>query len=166
MKWIFNWPNLFTRKIPNLLPIINVIIIIIPHHGLCWCNFPLKKLNTGNSVLFSFACHLSPIILLLSCYQVLLTSLEISFDLLVSACAHPECVFLGIVLAVCPPKTSLITLYVSFHLPLLLLCITSAVLLVAVVTGPHWLLHTRPSPSPRPSAFWRARPRSGACTPS
>lgn len=62
-------------------------------------------------------------------------------------------------------KKSLIILFLSIY-PLLLPCITSAVLLVAVVTGLHWLLRTRPSPSPRPSAFWRARPRSGACTPS
>lgn len=43
---------------------------------------------------------------------------------------------------------------------------TPALLFVAVVTGQPWLLHTRPNPSPRPSAFWRAPPKSGACTPS
>lgn len=43
---------------------------------------------------------------------------------------------------------------------------TPTLLFVAVVTGQPWLLHTRPNPSPRPSAFWRAHPKSGACTPS
>lgn len=43
---------------------------------------------------------------------------------------------------------------------------TPALIFVAVVTGQPWLLHTRPNPSPRPSAFWRAHPKSGACTPS
>lgn len=167
MKQIFNWPRLLERKQPNVVP-----HHPHPHHGLCWCNFPLKKaLNTGDFVLFSFMCHLSPKSLSFSQYQVLLTSVEISFDFFVSACSHSECVFLGNVLAsvstyMQKKKKLLAILYVSFHLPLLLPRITSAVLLVAVVTGQPWPQHTRHSPSPRPSAFSRARPRSGACTPS
>lgn len=116
-------------------------------------------------------CHLSPKSLPFSQYQVLLTSVEISFDFFVSACSHTECVF-GECARKCvhlhakKKKKSPVILYVSFHLPLLLPRITSAVLLVAVVTGQPWPLRTRRSPSPRPSAFSRARPRSGACTPS
>lgn len=41
-----------------------------------------------------------------------------------------------------------------------------ALLFVAVVTEQPWLQHTKRSPSPRPSAFWRAHLKSGACTPS